>query len=237
MTKGSERLTAIVAIAAIVVIGIVLVLNVVYYRSTTTMQPAAIAKGNITLTASGSISANPTQAVVYAVVNSTGSSAAIATANLSGSLSELNSTLSKYVSLNATTINTISYYLYRVHNSSAYAASEGVQLTLPLNVTGTVLSALSSVPGIGISGINIELSSQQASALRATALAIAMQNATDQAQAIAGVYGPVRLTNVVVGSGGIIYPNVYSAAAVPNMKVYSGTAYVTETVTATFSYG
>lgn len=238
MPKRNENLTAIFAIAAVFAIGVILILNVFYYRSAgVPFLPSTASKGNITLTASGSVSASPDQAAVYINLNSTGRNASSATVNLTASLAELNSTLSKFIMINSTTIQTMSYSLYRVQNSSSYAAHERVQLTLPLNVTPAILGSLPSVSGISISGFNMQLSAEKISSLRATALAIAMQNATTQAQIIAGVYGPVHLTNVVVNGGNTFYPGAYAQNAASNVEIFPGTASVTESVTATFSYG
>jgi uncharacterized protein YggE len=237
MAKENDSIIASVAIIAIIAMAAVLLFSTLSYRTMLKPASATSASGNITLTATGSVSAAPMQATLYLNINATGSTASAATANLSAYASSLNSTLSKFIVMNGTSIKTTSYSLYRVYNSTAYAASQGIEVMAPLNATPSILSAISAVKGISISNIAIGLSSQQSASMRSIALSMAMQNATSQAQAVAGIYAPVRLTNLVINSGSIIYPGAYAQKFTPNAEIFPGTASVTESVTATFAYG
>jgi uncharacterized protein YggE len=237
MAQGNESIIASVAIIAIIAMAAVLLFSTLSYRIASRPVSPASAGGNITLTATGSVSEAPTQATLYININATGSTASSATANLSAYASSLNSTLSKLMIMNGTSIKTTSYSLYRIYNSTSYAASQGIEVIAPLNATPGILTAISNVKGIRISDIAIGLSSQQSASMRSIALSMAMQNATSQAQSIAGIYAPVRLTNLVINSGNGIPPVIYSAQSASNAEIFPGTSALTVSVTATFSYG
>ena len=136
----------------------------------------------------------------------------------------------------SSSIQTTSYNLYRPYNSSVYTASEGIVVLLPINYTEGAIAALSMINGTYITGVNVQLSKSQVSSLSSTALAIAMQNATTQAQNVAGPNVPLKISSVSINSNGYFYPTAGLALGANPVLVFPGTQSVTQSVTVKYWY-
>lgn len=200
-------------------------------------------QGYITVSASGTSYGLPSQALIDITVNGTGPTVHEAVANLSASVTVLNSTLYSFVSGNMSRITTTSYYTVKTYNRSSYTAVEAIEVTVPdIGAVSALLGNLSAMRNVYVSSVNAQLSSAQVSQLRSQALKQALLNATMQAQDIASPM-QIRLTNVSI-SGYVVYP--YSLAVGSRSLVeqgsttptfYPGRGQVRESVTAVFSYG
>jgi uncharacterized protein YggE len=215
----------------------------------------------ITISASGTVTANPTQSSLYLFLNGTGNTSASAVANLSVVTGRLNSTLEPYLNGNSSLIQTQSYNVYPTNNCTRiypgpvypvvyptttiycnstrtfYVASESVTVTIPnIGSTDAAITGLSEIKGIYISEVSAKLSAQQQTNMSQRALTLALSNATAQAQALAGGKG-VSIVNITVQNT-YFYPlGVFSAAAVAasNQTFFAGTASVTKNVYVVFS--
>ena len=199
--------------------------------------PGSAAQKTITIRASGAATGYPAEGIVYLEINRTGQTPAIATANLSLSVAELNNTLLKYA--NSSNISTTYYSLSKITNSSMYEAIEGIQVKAGGAAVGPILGAVSSINGIAVTGASSRLSSKQSAELMAQALSAAMANATSQAEILAGT-NSVTAENITSYSYIYPYPIFASAglASVPaapnNPSFFAGTQAVTEQVTVVF---
>lgn len=204
-------------------------------------------QGLITVTATGSVSAYPTQAVFYLNTNGSGPTSAAATLNLSATMNRLNGTVLPFLNGNTSLITTQYYNVYRPYNSTFFVASESLMITLQnSSKAAPMLLAISSVPNVYVSNVQPQLSSAQISALRNQAIAAAMANATAQAMALNVNGGQISVVNVSINNY-YVYPFPYPVFATGsgsanlnqslNSLFYSGTSKVTESVTATFRTG
>ena len=224
----------ILAFVAIVAMASVFAIMILYQSG------ALFGKGlrYITVTASGTSYAYPQAATLYVLMNGTGRSAAIATANLSLTLSEFNYTVSKYVGGNLSRIQTQSYLLQRIWNTSNYSATELVSVTVPqIQNVSPLLGTLSLIQNVYINQVTSHLTNDQISQLRQSSLSLAINNATMQAQIVAG-NSTVRMMNVTI-SGSYYYPYpVYSNAesSSKNPQFFNGVQGVTEQIYTVFSY-
>ncbi len=194
----------------------------------------------ITVRASGTSYGYPEEGIVYLSVNGTGLTPEIATSNLSLSLAKLNYTLSKYA--NSSSIKTTYYSLSKVYNSTMYTAVEGIEVDTSAANVSPVLGAVASVKGILVLSASAKLSNAQTSQLINQALASAMQNATSQAELLAGT-NSVTAVNISSYSY-YIYPvystGVFSGAAAPgaqNPAFFTGTQSVNEQINVVFRSG
>jgi uncharacterized protein YggE len=211
----------------------------------------------ITVSASGSVSAVPSQAQMTLFLNATGATAAGAVSNLSAIAGSLNTTLLPFLNGNASAIQTQSYNVYPASNCTPayypayplttticpspfrfYKASEYLLVTLPeASSTDSAVSALSAIGGISISGISAKLSAQQQSGMQQQALSLAIANATGQASALSGGR-QVTVQNITVQGGYVFYPNygTFSAAsAASNQTFFVGRATVTKSIYVVFN--
>lgn len=233
----SDNLFAGIGIGAILAFAVVAIIFAVSYSPYVHKSQSNSTLSYITVTATGSVSATPSQSVIYINANGTASTAAGATAMLSNTITMIDSALSSYLNSNGSSIQTVSYNLYRPCNSSVYTASEGIMVTLPVNYTSGAITALSAVNGTYIMGVNIQLSKSQVAGLSSTALAIAMQNATTQAQDVAGPGVALTISSVSINSNGYFYPAAGLALGANLVKVFPGTQSVTQSVTVKYRYG
>jgi uncharacterized protein YggE len=233
----AETLLFMVTVVAILVLGAVVAL--------VTVMPAGAKSASssyITVTASGMAYASPQNATVYVTMNGSGNDSAIATANLSLALSNFNYTVMKYVGGNSSRITTESYTLYKVYNKSAYVATESVSVSLPaIQNVSAMLGELSHLKNTYINGVDAKLSAQQVSQLTGSALSSALNNATSQAQVLAGS-AALTVRNITVSKGYPVYPYgsfASSAAPAPGPSpiFYNGRQGVVEEVTVQYSYG
>ncbi len=192
----------------------------------------------ILVRATGTASGYPSEGIVYLTLNGTGQTPAIATSNLSLSISKLNYTLMKYT--NASDISTIYYSLSRIRNSSMYSAVEEVMVTTSESNVSSILGSAASINGISVNGASAKLSDSQSSALISKALSAAMANATSQAELLANSSViPVNISS----SSSYIYPLYsgvgFSASALSPQApaFFAGTQAVTEQITVLFKSG
>jgi len=190
----------------------------------------------IVVRATGTASGYPAEGIVYLTLNGTGQTPAIATSNLSLSISKLNYTLSKYTS--SSNISTIYYSLSRIRNSSMYSAMEEVMVTSSESNVSSILGSAASINGISINGASAKLSDSQSSYLIGKAISAAMANATSQAELLAANSSitPVNISS----SSSYIYPLYsgvgFSAAALHSQApaFFAGTQSVSEQITVVF---
>lgn len=217
----------------------------------------------ITVSASGTVSANPAQSSIDLFLNATGNTSASAVANLSTVTGMLNATLEPFINGNSSLIQTQSYNVYLVsscNNStyypqpqpviypvtttycpsprSFYVASEYIEVTIPdSGSTNAAIIGLSEISGVYINGVSSKLTSQQQANLSQQALTLALSNATSQAQALSSG-GHLTVENITVQNNYIYYAggSVYSAA-VPASKqtFFPGRATVTKSIYVVFS--
>ncbi len=226
---------AIILVIALLAITIVAVLYSVYASQTSP-------QGYITVSASGSASALPSQALLYITANGTGATVYDAVSNMSATMQSVNATLFGYVRGNTSMISTSQYSVYRTYNRSTYTASESVTVTIPnISDVNAALGKLSALTNVYVTGVTAQLSSDQVAQLRSQALKEALLNATGQAGELVAPKG-VRLTNVSI-SGYVVRPYpVYSFNAAGVSKdvspsFFGGTSKVSESISAVFSYG
>ncbi len=237
---------ALTAFAAVVLLGIIVILGGFYNHNQLPGMPAAAAgtapSSHVTVTATGSAIALPSQVHMYLYANSSAPAAQVATQGLAATIGEINSTLLPYIGRNLSNIQTVSYSLYKVYNRSAYTATEGLSITIPnIGNASAAIGALSSISNVYVNGVNAQLSAAQISSLRDQALSSALANATSQASILAN-NATVQLGNVTVNSYGIIpfygnsfMPTIAAAATTQSGPgFYGGVSTVTESITATF---
>jgi uncharacterized protein YggE len=213
----------------------------------------------ITVSASGSLSANPAQATISLFLNATGSSSASAVSNLSAITGKLNATLTPFIKGNSSMIQTLSYNVYPTTNCTNfptpypvyptttiyctsprkfYIASEYLLVTIPdASNADPALLGLSAINGVNVNNVAAQLSTQQQASLSQQALTLALSNATSQAQALAGSR-QISVMNITVQNSNIYYPvsGVFAAArASSNQTFFPGRATVTKSVYVVFS--
>ncbi|MCL5430587.1 MAG: SIMPL domain-containing protein [Candidatus Marsarchaeota archaeon] len=223
--------------AAIVILGIIAILSVAALF--VSQDRFLFGSGySIPVTATGTASAVPTQIDVSLQVNANGTTAGMATANISSALNTLNQTLYRYLNGNLSKISTQSYSLstnyatavnntkylkcmLQIGNSSIcssearesrpyYVASEDLKVTLPQTQSiGMLLQNLSEMNSISVGAVSATLSDAQISALRQQALQNAIQNATSEAKALVGNNTQIYIGNITVG-GSSYYPYYYN---------------------------
>ncbi len=180
---------------------VILVLSVLYPNGA--FQNSGLSY--ITVTATGTNYSYPQAATLYVSMNGTGSTSAIASSNLSLTLSEFNYTVAKYIGNNSSRISTESYSLQKQWNSSKYVAVETVSVYIPQvqNVTA-LLSTLSVIQNVYINQVSAQLTVAQTMELSSEALAQALSNASAQAMVLSGNRA-VRIRNITV-SRNYVYP-------------------------------
>ncbi len=233
----TEHYTTLIAVIAILVIGAILALGVLYPNGLLQNRKT------VTISASGSASAMPQQSVVDLYINGTGNTTQIATANLSLTLATLNTTLLKYTTPNM--ISTQYYTLGAVYNSTAFAATEGLRVVVPsASDTDALLQGISSIRNVYVQGASASLSDGQIRSMTSQALRAAMANATSQAEALTGnasltasnlstssfrVYQPFGL------STGLSSPSAITAKG-NGQLLFTSNESVIETVQVVFTY-
>ena len=129
-----------------------------------------------------------------------------------------------------------------MYNSSKYEASEAVSISVPqISNVSSILEALSLIQNVYVTQTSSSLSSKQSEQLMQSALSLAIQNATLQAQVAAGS-NAVSIRNMTVSKGYVYpaYPAAYSAGVnsgpEQNPLFFSGREGVLEQVTVEFVY-
>ncbi len=227
----AEWIVSLIAVISVIIMGLVILVAILY--------PAGLGGSSahtVTVTATGSAGAQPQQATLYLSVNGTGASAQVATANISLTLAEVNSTLLKYVNQNSSEIKSTFLSISRPYNSSAYEAQEDIQVMLGnIQNVSPAISALATIKNVYVSDAASQLSNSQVNSLRAQALTAALANATSQARSVVGQNATLNAGNMTIDSF-TIYP-AFGAAATGSVPVFFvGTDDVTESVTVTFTY-
>ncbi|MDE1857308.1 MAG: SIMPL domain-containing protein [Candidatus Micrarchaeota archaeon] len=229
----SENLFAIVGLIAIIALAAAVLVAVAYPGGVKGPQERFI-----TVYASGLASAVPQQGVVYIVVNGTGPTSQSAVQNLTATMTSLNTTLVKYVNGNYSNIATQSYYVYKRYNATGYEATESVTVQVPnVSTTSSLLGAVSLIPNAYVQGVNSKLSDWQENALRTMALQNAVENATTQAQAVAGPSATVTPANITVSNFQVYPYGLASASNAAGPAYYQGTGKVVVQISAMFRYG
>lgn len=228
----NETLSFLIAAFAILVIASVLALGVLYPNG----LGGGRGKSYISVSATGSAYGTPQLATLYVIMNGSGATTAIASSNLSLTLSEFNNSISKYVSGNLSKVTTQSYTLLRYNQT--YVATEMVSVALPdMSNVSPAIGDLSQIKNVYISRVSSRLTGQQEATLRKQALQSAMLNASEQAAALA----PNKTLTIlnITAAQPYIYPNVAfaSGAAYQNPLFYTGTETLTQSVYVIYSYG
>lgn len=242
-------------IALVIIVLIIQVASLAKIYSIQQVQPYNKTNGGgtsqVSITASGTTSAQPTQGSVYINAEGKGLTAAAATANLSSALNKLNSSILGYLNGNLSLIQTT---YYNVYNESGYystyngfVASEQLTIMVPnFQNVSKIVGALSSINAIMVSSSEASLSNQQMTSLRNAAYSAALQNATSQAEiltsnATLSVYNitvnAYRFYPIPLGAGvsAAAAPSIANSSAV-NPQFYSGKESVTESITVVFQY-
>ncbi len=219
---------------ALLIMGTLIALFILYPSGVLESQQAK----HISISADGIEYASPQTATLYATMNGSGESPAIAASSLAVTINEFNFTVLKYIGGNSSGITTQSYSLQKVYNKTEYQATESVLVSIPsIDNVSPVLSALSSVSNVYVNQVTAQLSGSQTAAMIKGALVLAVQNATAQAQAIAG-NSTLIIDNISV-YGNQIYPYAFAAsapAANGEQLYFNGRHGVKETVSVEFSY-
>jgi len=261
----NSPLTALVVIVLVIeVLSLAEIYNLNSYvmsghTANTTKAPQP---GYITISATGTASAQPATGTLYVSVKGMGKSAAAATSNLSAELDQLNSSISKYVNGNTSLIQTTYYavsnqsYAYPVGVAqpsypyyptyNGFVAEQDLAITLPnIKNMSNAIGSMSLINNTEVTSANADLSDSQITALRYAAFSSALQNATSQASILTG-NATLSAQNITVSAYNF-YPIPYALGAAgssqginsstaPNPSFYSGTASVTESITVVFSY-
>ena len=250
----SKSLAAI----AIVIVAIVMLFIAFAISSSTPKQMPLIRIG-----ASGTVTAVPNETSIYVYANGTGTTASSALANLSSIAGMLNQTIIPLLNGNVSNIQTLYFNIYvppQCPNSTSYyrpyyciplggqkfyVAAEDLLFNIP--DSGNADSAIVKIAGfngVSIGSVSAKLSTQQQMELSQQALAQALENATSQAQALAGSGTQISVVNITVNSG-YIYP-IYGAGSVgvavspsppKNQSFFPGTIEVSRSITVIFGIG
>ncbi|MCL4365293.1 MAG: SIMPL domain-containing protein [Candidatus Marsarchaeota archaeon] len=225
----------VIAVLAVLVVGAMLALSILYPNGAQGPQQAR----RISISASGIAYASPSMATMYVMINGSGYTPAMATANLSDTMNAFNSTVLKYIEGNVSGITTQSYSMRKVYNRTAYQATEFVTVSIPdIGNVSPLLGSISSINNVYVDQVEARLSGNQTSAMINDALSMAVQNATSQAREIAG-NSTLTITNVsVYGTPRYFYyPLAAAAEAGTNGQLYfNGRQGVRETVSIEFLY-
>ncbi|MCL4403346.1 MAG: SIMPL domain-containing protein [Candidatus Marsarchaeota archaeon] len=247
MTSNATRLPFTLLSVVLALVIVLLVMGAVYGAYIFAHKAASErGQGSIMVAATGIASAIPDESVVSIMVNATGTTAQQAVRNLSESLMQLNSTLYGYVGNNRSLISTTSYSVSKTYNAPTFTAAEGITATIPnASRTSMLLGNVSAIHGVFVLGVSAMLSDSQASSLRGEALMAAVQNATQQASAVAAPNN-VTIKNITIESY-YVYPYPFAegayggSALISTQNVspeyYMGMSKVVEHISATFSYG
>ncbi len=201
----------------------------------------------ISLSATGTSHAKPSQAQISITINGTGPTTSLAVQNLSATLSLFNSTIYGFINGNTSLVETTYYSVYKpyqycpvaipVTNASSsgipaypipsctankgYTAVEDILVTLPnIDNVSSFLGAMASAPNIYVTSVSPALSDNQTASLRSTALAAAIANATSQAEALMGLGAVIYSKNVSVNNY-YYYPYSIAGAASSGASIAS----------------
>ncbi|MGA3021168.1 MAG: SIMPL domain-containing protein, partial [Candidatus Micrarchaeales archaeon] len=223
-------------------------INMSIFRVSTNVGAAQFesvtSNASITVSASGKVTSDPDEALIYLFLNATGNTVSSAVNNLSSSAKTLNSTLMPLLGENTSLIRTLYYRVYSPAecmnvspyyypkpyycipplSPKIYVASEYLLVTLPdVDNVDQAIMEVSAIQGTGISDVSSTLSSQKQTTMMQEALVLAMDNATSQAQTVAGSGAQLKVKNISINSGYITYPYMMNGGGVfASASSYSG---------------
>ena len=247
MKKDLIQMLILVLVIAILIVQIIALFENLNYKSTTPTGPSS---RYVTISATGTASAVPTQGILYVNAQGRGKSGSAATVNLTNSLSQLNSSIFKYINGNYSLITTTYYELYNQTNSiypagaanpgsatgsgaqgalypyyysyNGFVASEQLSIIIPNTKNmSNAIGALSAINGISVSSASATFSNSQITALRNAAYTNAISNATSQAEVLTG-NAQLSTQNITVGYYNY-YPIAYGLASNSNSGINSTT--------------
>ncbi len=199
----------------------------------------------ISVSATGTASAAPTQAILYILINGTGGTTAIATANLTATLNAFNSSIAPYINYNISHITTSSYSVFKPYpyNNTAnipYRAQEYLNIGIPdISNLSVFLGVISETPNVYVKSAFASFNEIQKSGLRSSAYIKAMDNATAQASAIAKAegYSDITMINVTTSNGHIFLTTIAGIPFHTDLPYYANKGNLTVSVNAVFKYG
>ena len=241
-----------IAFTVVIVAAVLLIIGFVVWTQTPAHQSL------ITISSSATVTANPAQSSIYLSLNGTGSTSAAAVGNLSTITAKLNTTLAPFLNGNSSLIQTLSYNVYPANNCTItyypiypstttacpsprkfYVATEYLQVTIPnVGNTNPALLGLSGINGVNINSVSAKLSAQQQANMSQRALALALSNATSQAQALVTGGRHLSIVNITVQNNYVLYAggSVFSSSApVSNQTFFPGRGTVTKNIYVVFS--
>ncbi|MDE1827682.1 MAG: SIMPL domain-containing protein [Candidatus Micrarchaeota archaeon] len=96
--------------------------------------------------------------------------------------------------------------LYCCYNQSVYMATQAVTVTIPnINNASSAFSAISNIPNVGMQSLSQSLSQKESAMLMNSSLTSALENATAQAQLLAGSGYTVAVMNISIQGSPYFY--------------------------------
>ncbi|MEM0201378.1 MAG: SIMPL domain-containing protein [Candidatus Micrarchaeaceae archaeon] len=230
----TEHITTLIAVIAILVLGLALWISILYPQGSVSQN---LQKNTIKVTGTGTAYGYPAEGVVYATLNGTGATTAIANDNLSLTFANVNSSIFQFIGKNTSNIQTQYYYTSKIFNSSRYQAIENIKIIINSSKNiSNVLDLLSNIKNVQITQAMAQLSSSQMNNMRNEALKLALNNATQQAEDLSN-NATLNEQNITVGQSIIpVFPEI-SLSSVDYSNVFSyGNQGLTESVTVVFTH-
>lgn len=199
-----ERKLSAVALTAIVL------LSVVGIGGAAALTDGAQTAGNdtteVTVSASGSVSAEPDRAVVHVAVTADGENASMATERLATNASTLRDALGDE-NFSVESVRTTDYTVYeqRDNGTTTYVARQSFAATTTnTSEAGALIDAAVANGASEINGVTFTLSEDRRQDLRADAIDEAVADAESQAEAVADSTGLTlgSVSSVSTGEGG-----------------------------------
>jgi hypothetical protein len=236
--KGIQYLSAI-AIVALVLIGLF-----------ATSRPFAIQTNRSATTKTiqvngvGTVTATPDNTLLQLAVMTQSPTATEATQDNAGRMAKVIQALQS-LGVGRTSVTTVSYSLTPVYDSShdqqsppkvvAYAARNAIRITVEnVSMTGTILDAAVTAGANEVNGISFTFAAQTLTSLQKQALQLAIQDASDQAQAMASSLGVRIVGPLTVTTGYYNPPSVERLTVSAQTPVQPGTLQVAATVQVTY---
>lgn len=128
--------------------------------------------------------------------------------------------------------------LYCCYNQTAYVAAQSVVATIPnINNVSSAFTSVSNIPNVYSQSLSQKISSKQSATLMNLSLSSALENATSQAQILAGSANNVQVINVSVSGGPVYYPSYFTngaQASSSGSSFFAGRVGVTRSVNVVF---
>ncbi|MFC7140716.1 SIMPL domain-containing protein [Halosimplex aquaticum] len=196
-------------LAAVALTGIVL-LSAVGVGGVGALADGAQASGNdtstVTVSASGSVSAEPDRAVVYVAVTAQAPNASAATERLAANASTLRDAFGGG-NYSVESVQTTGYTVYeqRDNGTTTYVAQQSFAVTTTnTSAAGALIDAAVANGATEIGGVSFTLSEERRQDLRSDAIDAAVDDARSQAEAVADSTGLTlgSVSSVSTGDGG-----------------------------------